>query len=91
MILKIIYTGRHNTASSTNSHRKDPETGPGASHDFNNQGPPDTYNSEMTGTNTIDAGPHDSKVANKLDPRVDSDLGKSRKMVYRRKPIIEIY
>jgi len=67
-------TGRHNTAGSTNSHGKDPETGPGASHDFNNQGPPDTYNSEMTGTNTTNAGPHDSKVANKLEPRVDSDL-----------------
>ena len=88
MILMIIYTGRHNTASSTNSH---PEAGPGASHDFNNQGPSDTYNSEMTGTNTTNAGPHDSKVANKLDPRVDSDLGKPRKKVYRRKPIIEIY
>lgn len=85
----IIYTGRY-----TNPDAKDPETGPGASHDFNNQGAtrgPDTYNSGMTGTNTTNAGPHDSKAANKLDPRVDSDLGKSRKKVYRRKPIIEIY
>jgi hypothetical protein len=28
------------------------------------------------GSSTINAGPHDSKIANKLDPRVDSDLGK---------------
>ncbi|KAJ6083484.1 hypothetical protein N7467_007619 [Penicillium canescens] len=26
------------------------------------------------GSSTINAGPHDSKIANKLDPRVDSDL-----------------
>jgi len=26
---------------------------------------------------TTSAGPHDSNVANKLDPRVDSDLGQS--------------
>jgi hypothetical protein len=34
----------------------------------------------MTGTNTTDAGPHDSKAANKLDPRVDSDMGKPREI-----------
>jgi hypothetical protein len=28
------------------------------------------------GSGTINAGPHDSKIANKMDPRVDSDLGK---------------
>ncbi|KAF3391626.1 hypothetical protein F1880_007763 [Penicillium rolfsii] len=35
---------------------------------------PDTYDSANTGANTINAGPHNSKTANKLDPRVDSDL-----------------
>lgn len=28
------------------------------------------------GSSNINAGPHQSKLANKLDPRVDSDLGK---------------
>lgn len=38
-----------------------------------------TYGSGMGGygTGNINAGPHDSKLANKLDPRVDSDLGKN--------------
>ena len=38
-----------------------------------------TYGSGMGGygTSNINAGPHDSKLANKLDPRVDSDLGKN--------------
>lgn len=65
-----------------------PETGSGATQDFNNQGTtraPDTYGSGMTDTNTVNAGPHNSKAANKMDPRVDSDLGKSTK-VMRRKP-----
>lgn len=36
-----------------------------------------TYGSGVAGGSTnINAGPHDSKMANKLDPRVDSDLGK---------------
>lgn len=34
------------------------------------------YGSSNTGSSTTNAGPHDSKLANKLDPRVDSDLGK---------------
>jgi hypothetical protein len=34
------------------------------------------YGSSNTGSRTANAGPHDSKLANKLDPRVDSDLGK---------------
>lgn len=28
-------------------------------------------------------GPHDSKTANKMDPRVDSDMGTSRGLVAR--------
>lgn len=53
-----------------------PETGPGTTHGRGNQGTargPDTYGTGTTGPN---AGPHNSKLANKLDPRVDSDLGK---------------
>jgi hypothetical protein len=81
-------TGTHNTFSSTDPYAKDPaasqnnptmnpETGTGANQGFNNQGTtraPDTYGSGMSDTNTANAGPHNSKVANKLDPRVDSDL-----------------
>jgi hypothetical protein len=33
-------------------------------------------NTGSHGSSTINAGPHDSKIANKMDPRVDSDLGK---------------
>jgi hypothetical protein len=37
----------------------------------------DTYGSTgMGGDGPTNAGPHDSKIANKLDPRVDSDVGK---------------
>lgn len=37
----------------------------------------DTYGSNrMGGGGQTNAGPHDSKLANKMDPRVDSDLGK---------------
>lgn len=35
-----------------------------------------TTGSHTRGSGNINAGPHDSKLANKLDPRVDSDLGK---------------
>ena len=28
------------------------------------------------GGSNVNAGPHDSKMANKMDPRVDSDMGK---------------
>lgn len=37
-----------------------------------------TYGSGMGGhgSSNINAGPHQSRLANKLDPRVDSDLGK---------------
>ena len=34
-----------------------------------------TSNTSNT-SNTADNGPHNSKIANKLDPRVDSDAGK---------------
>lgn len=39
---------------------------------------PDPYAQSRAGgaTGTTNAGPHDSNVANKLDPRVDSDMGK---------------
>jgi hypothetical protein len=52
-------------------------TGGRTTHGLGNQGAargPDTYGSTTTGANTVNAGPHDSKAANKLDPRVDSDL-----------------
>ncbi|KAJ5369954.1 uncharacterized protein N7496_006046 [Penicillium cataractarum] len=51
---------------------------------------PDIYDSGMIGTYTANVGPHDSKAANKLDCRVDSDLDRLRKQVYRCKPIIKI-
>lgn len=81
--------GTHNTYSSTNPYAKDPvatqnnpsmmnaEHGPGTGRGFGNHGAargPDTYDSTTTGANTTNAGPHNSKLANKLDPRVDSDL-----------------
>ena len=47
---------------------------------------PDTYGSTQmrgdgstgasAGSSGMNAGPHDSKLANKMDPRVDSDMGK---------------
>jgi hypothetical protein len=90
-MLMIVYIGTHNTYRSTNPYTKDPvasqnnpsmmnhESGTGATRGFGNQGAtrgPDTYDSATTEANTTNAGPHNSKLANKLDPRVDSDLGK---------------
>lgn len=62
--------------------------GPGVIHD-SKKGPMDTGPStlgsaayhpntraENDGSSNIHAGPHQSKMANKLDPRVDSDMGK---------------
>jgi hypothetical protein len=81
--------GTHNTYSSTNPYNKGPaasqnnpsmtnaEPGRGAGRGFDNHGAargPDTYGSTTSGANTTNAGPHNSKLANKLDPRVDSDL-----------------
>lgn len=91
MMLMIIYIGTHNTYKSTNPYAKDSvasqhnpsmmnaEPGAGTGRGVGNHGTtrrPDTYDSATTGATTTNAGPHDSKVANKLDPRVDSDLGK---------------
>lgn len=56
--------------------RKGPiDVGPGTSENYgsNTAG---GYGSSNTGSSKINAGPHDSKLANKADPRVDSDLGK---------------
>ena len=36
-----------------------------------------TYTSNEYGTGSTNAGPHNSNIANKMDPRVDSDLGAS--------------
>lgn len=55
------------------------EFGPEARRGFGNTGAarvPDT-GSATTGTSTTNAGPHNSKLGNKMDPRVDSDLGQS--------------
>ncbi|KAI3179059.1 hypothetical protein DTO046C5_2320 [Penicillium roqueforti] len=54
--------------------RKGPiDVGPGTSENYgsNTAG---GYGSSNTGSSKINAGPHDSKLANKADPRVDSDL-----------------
>lgn len=90
----IFHIGTHNTYKSTNPYAKGPvatqhnpstmnsEPGTGTGRGFGNHGAargPDTYDSATTGANTTNAGPHDSKIANKLDPRVDSDLGKLEK------------
>lgn len=90
-MLMMFYIGTHHTHRSTNPYAKDPvasqnnpsmmksEPGPGAGRDFNSHGAargPDTYGSATTGENTTNAGPHNSKMANKMDPRVDSDVGK---------------
>lgn len=48
---------------------------------------PDTYGSTgmggygstratSAGSDNVNPGPHDSKLANKMDPRLDSDMGK---------------
>ncbi|KAJ5355140.1 uncharacterized protein N7496_012352 [Penicillium cataractarum] len=80
--------GAHNTYKSSNPYTKDPvasqnnpsmmdhESGPGTNRLGNHGGArgPDTYSSATTGANTVNSGPHNSKLANKLDPRVDSDL-----------------
>lgn len=91
MILTNVNIGAHHTYRSSNPYAKDPvasqnnssmmnpETGPGTTHGRGKDTAarePDTYDSTTTGANTVNAGPHNSKVANKLDPRVDSDLGK---------------
>jgi hypothetical protein len=36
-----------------------------------------TYTQNEYGTGSTNAGPHNSNMANKMDPRVDSDLGKN--------------
>lgn len=36
-----------------------------------------TYTQNEYGTGSTNAGPHNFNVANKMDPRVDSDLGKN--------------
>lgn len=36
-----------------------------------------TYTQNEYGTASTNAGPHNSNIANKMDPRVDSDLGKN--------------
>jgi hypothetical protein len=81
--------GTHHTYRSTNPYNKDPvaaqqnpsmmnaESGAGTGRGSGNHGAargPDTYDTTTTGANTTNAGPHNSKVANKLDPSVDSDL-----------------
>lgn len=91
--------------ASQNNPTMNPETGTGATQGYNNQATtrapdtygsgtganePDTYGSGMTGTNTVNAGPHNSKLANKMDPRVDSDLGKLVILVYL-ESILETY
>lgn len=37
-----------------------------------------TYTQNEYGAGSTNAGPHNSNVANKMDPRVDSDLGKNK-------------
>jgi hypothetical protein len=106
MMLMIIYIGTHNTYSSTNPYNKGPaasqnnpsmtnaEPGRGAGRGFDNHGAargPDTYGSTTSGANTTNAGPHNSKLANKLDPRVDSDLGKLKETFLCNKIIVPIY
>ena len=79
-------TGVHSSGTGTETihdSRKGPiDVGPGTSENYGSKS--DTYGSNTaggygstnTGSNKINAGPHDSKLANKADPRVDSDLGK---------------
>ncbi|OOQ81598.1 hypothetical protein PEBR_42412 [Penicillium brasilianum] len=67
--------GSQGAAKGTDTYESTP--GGRTTHGLRSQGAakgPDTYGSTTTGGNTVNAGPHDSKLANKLDPRVDSDL-----------------
>lgn len=48
----------------------------------NSSSAPDT--SSSASSPDINAGPHNSKIANKMDPRVDSDLGTT--LIVARKP-----
>ncbi|OJD12339.1 hypothetical protein AJ78_07046 [Emergomyces pasteurianus Ep9510] len=47
-------------------------------HTTSHHGPNNIHSNVGSGTASRTAGPHDSNVANKLDPRVDSDLDNSR-------------
>jgi len=51
--------------------RSDPDT-----YGSTAMGGDDLTSATQPGSSGINAGPHDSKLANKMDPRVDSDLGK---------------
>jgi hypothetical protein len=72
-----------------NSSSRNPSSSMGSNNPYGSRphSDPDTYGStEMggddstratsAGSGNMNAGPHDSKLANKMDPRVDSDMGK---------------
>ncbi|KAJ5455594.1 uncharacterized protein N7458_003858 [Penicillium daleae] len=64
------------SAPTQNNPSMNDEFGPEARRGIGNTGAarvPDT-GSATTGTSTTNAGPHNSKLGNKMDPRVDSDL-----------------
>jgi hypothetical protein len=103
MMLMIVCIGTHHTYRSTNPYNKDPvaaqqnpsmmnaESGAGTGRGSGNHGAargPDTYDTTTTGASTTNAGPHNSKVANKLDPSVDSDLGKFNETFFCNKIIV---
>lgn len=82
-LMLIKYKDTHNTDNPIN-------TGMGNMSSHSN---PDTYGSTAMGgdgsTNTtnnsssgMNAGPHKSKLANKMDPRVDSDMGKPSQIIF---------
>ena len=67
------YIDSWNTGDSTNTGMGNKSTGNGSDTGSTTMGGDDSTNSGSSG---INAGPHGSKMANKMDPRVDSDLGK---------------
>jgi hypothetical protein len=74
-------TGGHSAGTAQDPRRGPIDVGSGASGNYGSKS--DTYGSNTAGgygsSNTgssTNAGPHDSNLANKVDPRVDSDLGK---------------
>lgn len=82
-------TGTHGTHSSTGAGAYGTGAGTGntygsstgsglGGHSSGTHTGSDAYGSSNTGnygSGNINAGPHDSKLANKADPRVDSDRG----------------
>ena len=75
----VVLTGYVDSRNTDNSTKTGVgNKGPGTASDTSGSTAMGGDSSTKAGSSEINAGPHDSKMANKMDPRVDNDQGKSK-------------